>query len=62
MTQTQWTVEAAGDAGPLTVTMQVSQVTLATENGDKIVLAPEQVEPLMHRLDRINYYLTYGED
>jgi hypothetical protein len=41
--QPQWTVEAEGDAAPLTVTMQVAQVTVATENGDQITLTPEQV-------------------
>jgi frataxin-like iron-binding protein CyaY len=25
--------------------MQVAKVTIATENGDQIVLAPQQVEP-----------------
>ena len=34
----------------------------ATENGDQIVLAPQQVEPLAERLDCINNYLTYGEE
>jgi hypothetical protein len=61
--QTQWTVEAkGGTTAPLTVTMQIGKVTVATENGDQIVLAPEQMDPLVCRLDRINYYLTYGED
>lgn len=60
--QPQWTVEADGDAAPLTVTMQVAQVTVATKNGDQITLTPEQVAPLVHRLDCINYYLTFGDD
>ncbi len=60
--QPQWTVEADGDAPPLTVTMQVAQITVATENGDQIVLRPEHVAPLVHRLDCINYYLAYGDD
>jgi hypothetical protein len=50
-----------GDAAPLTVTMQVARVTIAAENGDQIVLAPQQIEPLVHSLDCINDYLTYGE-
>ncbi len=60
--QPQWTVEADGDAAPLTVTMQVAQVTVATKNGDQITLTPEQVGPLVHRLDYIDYYLTFGDD
>ncbi|MBV9013075.1 MAG: hypothetical protein JO272_13695 [Pseudonocardiales bacterium] len=61
--QTQWTIEAEdGNAAPLTVTMQVASVTIAAENGDQIVLAPQQVEPLAHSLDCINDYLTYGEE
>lgn len=60
--QQQWTVEADGDAAPLTVTMQVAQVTVATENGDQITLKPEQMAPLVHRLDCINYYLIFGDD
>jgi hypothetical protein len=60
---TEWTVEAkSGNAAPLTVTMQVAKVTVATANGDQIVLAPEQVEPLVYRLDCISSYLTYGEE
>ena len=59
--QPQWKVEAHGDADPLTVTMQVSQVTVATKNGDKITLTPDQVGPLVHRLDCIDYYLTFGD-
>lgn len=58
--QPQWTVEADGDAAPLTLTMQVAQVTVVTENGEQIVLAPEQVASLVHRLDCINYYLIFG--
>ncbi|MGH3693502.1 MAG: hypothetical protein ACRDRX_05810 [Pseudonocardiaceae bacterium] len=58
--QPQWTVKAEGDAEPLTVTMQVAQVTVATANGDQITLVPEQLEPLVRRLDCINYDLTYG--
>jgi hypothetical protein len=42
--------------------MQVAKVTIATENGDQIVLAPQQVEPLAERLGCINDYLTYGEE
>ncbi len=60
--QPQWTIEAEGDAAPLTVTMQVAQVTVATANGDQITLTPEQLEPLVHRLDCINYDLTFGND
>jgi hypothetical protein len=61
--QTQWTVETEdGNAAPLTVTRQVAQVTVATKNGDQIVLRPEHVEPLAHRLDCINDYLTYGDE
>jgi hypothetical protein len=58
--QPQWTVEANGEAAALTVTMQVAQVTVATKNGDQITLTPEQVGPLVHRLDCIDYYLTFG--
>lgn len=58
--QPQWTVEAEGDAAPLTVTMQVAHVTVATANGDQITLTPEQLEPLVHRLDCISYDLTFG--
>lgn len=60
--QTQWTVESEGGSTPLTVTMQVAKVTVATASGEQIVLAPDQVEPLVSRLDRINDYLTYGEE
>ncbi len=60
--QPQWTVEADGDAAPLTVTMQVAQITVATANGDQITLVPEQVGPLVHRLDSIDYYLAFGDD
>lgn len=60
--ETQWTVESEGGSAPLTVTMQVAKVTVATESGDQIVLSPDQVEPLAGRLDRINEYLTYGDD
>ena len=59
MMQPQWTVEANGDAAPLTVTMGVTHVTVATENGEKITLVPEQLESLVHRLDCINYDLTF---
>ncbi|MGB8199141.1 MAG: hypothetical protein WCF33_05520 [Pseudonocardiaceae bacterium] len=31
MMQPQWTVEAEGDAAPVTVTMQVARITVATE-------------------------------
>ncbi len=62
MMQQRWTVEADGDAAPLTITMQVAQVTVATENGDQITLVPEQMAPLVHRLDCINYDLTCGSD
>ena len=62
MMQQRWTIEAVGDAAPLTITLQVAQVTVATENGDQITLAPEQVEPLVHRLDCINYDLTFNND
>jgi hypothetical protein len=40
--RSKWTIEAAGDAAPPTVTMQVAKVTVATENGDQIVLAPSR--------------------
>ncbi|MGH3834704.1 MAG: hypothetical protein ACRDSF_03220 [Pseudonocardiaceae bacterium] len=60
--QQQWTIEVDGDAAPLTVTMEVAQVTVATENGDQITLVPEQLEPLLNRLDCINYDLTFGDD
>jgi len=60
--QPQWKIETEGGAAPLTVTMQVAQVTVATANGDQIALTPEQVEPLVHRLDCISYYLDFGED
>ncbi len=60
--ETQWTVESEDGSAPLTVTMQIAQVTVATQNGDQITLKPEQVQPLVHRLDRINYYLTFGDD
>ena len=60
--ETQWTVESEGGATPLTVTMQVAKVTVATESGDQIVLNPDQVEPLANRLDRINEILTYGDE
>ncbi len=60
--ETQWTVESEGGSTPLTVTMQVAKVTVATERGDQIVLNPDQVEPLANRLDRINEILTYGEE
>lgn len=59
--QQQWTIEVDGDAAPLTVTMEVAQVTVATENGDQITLVPEQLEPLVHRLDCLNYDLTFGD-
>ncbi|MGH3770188.1 MAG: hypothetical protein ACRDRW_02100 [Pseudonocardiaceae bacterium] len=59
MLQPQWTVEADGDAAPLTVTMGVAHITVATENGDQITLVPEQLEPLVHRLDSINYDLAF---
>jgi hypothetical protein len=62
MMETRWTVEADGGAAPLTVTMQVAQITVATENGDQITLAPEQLEQLEHRLDCLNYDLTFGND
>ena len=45
MIEPQWTVEAAGDSAPLTVTVQVAQVRVATENGDQIALAPDQIAP-----------------
>ncbi len=61
MLQPQWTVEADGDAAPLTITMQVAQIIVATENGDHITLAPEHLEPLVHRLDCLNYDLTFGD-
>ncbi|MGH3808561.1 MAG: hypothetical protein ACRDRU_18445 [Pseudonocardiaceae bacterium] len=60
--ETQWTVEAEGGAAPITITMQVAQITVATENGDQITLAPEQLEPLVHRLDCLNYDLTSAND
>lgn len=60
MVRQQWTIEADDAAAPLTVTMEVTQVTVATENGDQITLAPEHLEPLVHRLDCINYDLTFG--
>ena len=60
--EAQWTVESEGGATPLTVTMQVAKVTVATESGDQIVLNPDQVEPLANRLDRINEILTYGDE
>lgn len=60
--ETQWTVESEGGSAPLTVTMQVAKVTVATGSGDQIVLSPDQVEPLANRLDRINEILTYGEE
>ncbi|MGH3937001.1 MAG: hypothetical protein ACRDS1_18795 [Pseudonocardiaceae bacterium] len=59
--ETQWTVESEGGSAPLTVTMQVAQVTVATESGDQIVLSPGQVGSLAERLERINDYLTYGD-
>lgn len=62
MMQPQWTVKTEGDAAPLTITMQVAQVTVATENGDQIALAPEQVAPLVQRLDSISYYMNFGDD
>ena len=55
-------VKSEGGSTPLTVTMQVAKVTVATESGDQIVLNPDQVEPLANRLDRINEILTYGEE
>ncbi|MGH3870272.1 MAG: hypothetical protein ACRDSR_01940 [Pseudonocardiaceae bacterium] len=61
MMQQQWTIEADGDAAPLTVTMQVARITVATENGDQITLAPEQLEPLVHRLDCLSYDLAFPE-
>lgn len=60
--QPQWKVETEGGAAPLTITMQVAGVTVATENGDQIALTPEQVAPLVQRLDNISYYLNFGED
>ncbi len=60
--ETQWTVESEGGSAPLTVTMQVAKVTVATKSGDQIVLSPDQVEPLADRLGRINDYLTFGDD
>ena len=60
--ETQWTIESEGGSTPLTVTMQVVKVTVATESGDQIVLNPDQVEPLANRLDRINDILTYGDE
>jgi hypothetical protein len=62
MMQQRWAIEAVGDAAPLTITLQVAQVTVATENGDQITLAPEQIEPLVHRLDLINDDLTFDND
>lgn len=41
------------------VTLGVTHVTVATENGEKITLAPEQLEPLVHQLDCISYDLTF---
>lgn len=61
MLQPQWKIEAEGDAAPLTVSVEVARITVATENGDQIVLVPEQVAPLVHRLDCINYDLTFGD-
>ena len=55
-------VKSEGGSTPLTVTMQVAKVTVATESGDQIVINPDQVEPLAARLDRINEILTYGEE
>ena len=60
--ETQWTVKSEGGSTPLTVTMQVAKVTVATESGDQIVINPDQVEPLASRLDRINEILTYGDE
>ncbi|MGH3671619.1 MAG: hypothetical protein ACRDSH_13445 [Pseudonocardiaceae bacterium] len=61
MMQHQWTIEAEEDVAPLTVTVQVAQITVATDNGDQITLVPEQLESLVHRLDCINYDLTFGD-
>ncbi|MGH3827827.1 MAG: hypothetical protein ACRDQX_11740 [Pseudonocardiaceae bacterium] len=59
MLQPQWTVQADGDTAPLTVTMDVTHVTVATANGEKITLTPEQLDPLVHRLDCISYNLAF---
>ncbi|MGH3855387.1 MAG: hypothetical protein ACRDR6_18240 [Pseudonocardiaceae bacterium] len=59
MLQPQWTVQADGDAAPPTVTMDVTHVTVTTENGEKITLTPEQLDPLVHRLDCISYNLAF---
>lgn len=61
MLQSQWKVEAEGDAAPLTISVEVARITVATDNGDQIVLVPEQVGPLVHRLDCIHYDMTFGD-
>ena len=59
VSQPQWTVAADGDATPITITLAGTRVTVATENGEQITLAPEQLEPLVHRLDAIAYDLRF---
>jgi hypothetical protein len=42
--------------------MQSQWTVKATANGDQITLAPEQLEPLVRRLDCINYDLAFPND
>jgi len=60
--QAQWTVKSDGGSAPLTVTMQVAQVTVTTEGGDQVMLSPDQLEPLADQLNNISEFLTFGED
>ena len=47
--------------GVLEVADADSGAAEATENADQITLVPEQLEPLVHRLDGLNYDLTFGD-
>jgi len=56
-----WQIPAHGGKGPVTVTVQMPEVTITDSQGRHIVISPEQADLVSARMDNIGWWLRDGD-
>jgi hypothetical protein len=61
-TEKVWHIPAYGGTGPVTMTLQVPDVTITDSDGRFIVISPRQSAIVSSRLECINEWLQHGDE
>jgi hypothetical protein len=61
-TEKVWQIPALEGAGPITMTLQLPQITITDSDGRFIVISPKQSAIVGSRLAVIDDWLQYGDE